>query len=241
MLDHTRGASPLYAQIEEILKNRIENGTYKKGDLVPGEKALMDEFGVSRATARQALGGLSQAGYVSSHRGIGTTVVYEQINEHSKSVVSLYEEMKLHGIKAETTFCTVERTVPPVTVRQELMMKDNEKCYLIKRVRSTEQDPFVFSLTYMNTKEKLPMKPSFYKASLYRYLEEERDIRIVRGTETFEAVMPDEEVKERLEIGDVPVMRRTRKTYVEQGEKEKAFEYSICFYPGKRFKYTVEI
>ncbi|MBO7335683.1 MAG: GntR family transcriptional regulator [Lachnospiraceae bacterium] len=241
MLDHGRGASPLYAQIEEILKNRIENGTYKKGELVPGEKALMDEFGVSRATARQALGGLSQAGYVSSHRGIGTTVVYEQINEHIKSVVSLYEEMKLHGIEAETTFCTVEKTVPPAKVRQELLMKDSEKCYLIKRVRSTGDEPFVYSLTYLNTKEKLSMKPSDYKFSLYRYLETEKGIRIVRGTESFEAVMPDGEVKERLETGDAPVMRRTRKTYVDLGEKEKAFEYSICFYPGKRFKYTVEI
>lgn len=77
-MDRNPGAPPLYAQLEQILKQQIECGTYKKGDFLPTEKELMEKYELSRVTVRQAMTNLVQSGYARARRGIGTDVVYEK-------------------------------------------------------------------------------------------------------------------------------------------------------------------
>ena len=43
MLDRTRGAMPLYKQIETIIKESIDNGEYSFGDILPAESEYMRE------------------------------------------------------------------------------------------------------------------------------------------------------------------------------------------------------
>ena len=38
-MDRNPGAPPLYAQLEQILKQQIECGTYKKGDFLQQKKS----------------------------------------------------------------------------------------------------------------------------------------------------------------------------------------------------------
>ena len=57
-MDRNPGAPPLYAQLEQILKQQIECGTYKKGDFLPTEKELMEKYELSRVTVRQAMANL---------------------------------------------------------------------------------------------------------------------------------------------------------------------------------------
>ena len=92
MLNHEKGAPPLYSQLESIIKMQIERGEYNRGDFLPTEKMLMDQYEVSRVTVRQAMAALSQAGYIKCSRGIGTEVIYEKIDEHMKSVISFTDE-----------------------------------------------------------------------------------------------------------------------------------------------------
>lgn len=79
MLNHEKGAAPLYSQLETILKSQIEHGEYTKGDAFPTEKMIMEKYGVSRVTVRQAFAALTNNGYIKSSRGIGTIVTYEKL------------------------------------------------------------------------------------------------------------------------------------------------------------------
>ena len=45
----------LYTQVLEQVKSMIAQGVYKKGDLLPSEKELIEMMGVSRITVRKAL------------------------------------------------------------------------------------------------------------------------------------------------------------------------------------------
>lgn len=69
--------SPLYEQVFEQIKNAVRNGEYKKGDLLPSEKELMELMGVSRVTVRQALKCLSDSGIIKTHKGKGSIVVVD--------------------------------------------------------------------------------------------------------------------------------------------------------------------
>lgn len=46
---------PLYHQLMERLKGSIEKGHWALGDKIPSENQLMDQFGVSRNTAKKLL------------------------------------------------------------------------------------------------------------------------------------------------------------------------------------------
>lgn len=71
------GAGSLYLGIASILKSRILRREWPSGTQVPTIDALSEEFGVARATARQAIHLLVNENLVSSQRGRGTFVVYE--------------------------------------------------------------------------------------------------------------------------------------------------------------------
>jgi DNA-binding GntR family transcriptional regulator len=64
---------PKYLQIREILLRRIER-EMRIGDRLPTEHALCEQFGVSRETVRDALGGLEADGMISRTPGQGTFV-----------------------------------------------------------------------------------------------------------------------------------------------------------------------
>ena len=61
----------LYEQVVEQIKNMIVQGIYKKGDLLPSEKELIEMTGVSRITVREALRLLNEAGVIETHKGKG--------------------------------------------------------------------------------------------------------------------------------------------------------------------------
>ncbi|MFB7112302.1 GntR family transcriptional regulator [Streptomyces sp. NPDC056291] len=69
------GPEPLYEQIARILTDRIADGAYPPRRRIPSEAQIVDEFGVSRPTARAAVQLLVERGLVQTVRGKGSFVV----------------------------------------------------------------------------------------------------------------------------------------------------------------------
>ena len=61
---------PLYDQLVDILKERIENDL-EPGDLLPSERGFSLRYGLSRTTVRQAMGELEALGLVTRVHGRG--------------------------------------------------------------------------------------------------------------------------------------------------------------------------
>jgi len=75
-LDFSKEALPLYVQLKTIIKNRILDGTYAYGDLIPSESEFERQHNISRITVRRAISDLEKEGYVIRSRGKGTHVIY---------------------------------------------------------------------------------------------------------------------------------------------------------------------
>jgi GntR family transcriptional regulator len=73
---HLRRTSPvpLYFQLAEILKERIEAGRWPAGERFPSERELAEEFGISRTVIRPALDLLASDGQLVRIKGRGTFV-----------------------------------------------------------------------------------------------------------------------------------------------------------------------
>jgi GntR family transcriptional regulator len=60
---------PFYYQLQEVLKEEIERGTWQPGELLPSEAELENRFGVSRTVIRKALDVLEADGQISRAKG----------------------------------------------------------------------------------------------------------------------------------------------------------------------------
>jgi len=67
-----RSNQPKWVQIANVIKDRIRNGTYMVDEPVASEHLIVQEFGVSRPTARKVLVRLREEGVVYAVRGLGT-------------------------------------------------------------------------------------------------------------------------------------------------------------------------
>ena len=67
-------ATPVYVQVAEILRARIESGELLPDRPVPSESQLQQDLGVARGTARKAITLLREQGLVVTVRGRGSYV-----------------------------------------------------------------------------------------------------------------------------------------------------------------------
>jgi GntR family transcriptional regulator len=77
MIDRESGR-PLYQQLADLLRSKINNGEYPPGKLIPSETYLQQEYGLARDTVRAALDVLREEGLVVTYPGRGTAVVEKQ-------------------------------------------------------------------------------------------------------------------------------------------------------------------
>lgn len=72
--ESTKMAADRVAHVVDHLEQRIFSGEFKPGDLLPAERELSAELGVSRSVVREALGKLDSLGLVQRRQGSGTRV-----------------------------------------------------------------------------------------------------------------------------------------------------------------------
>jgi GntR family transcriptional regulator len=66
--------SPLYLQLEQLIRDAIGADILVAGNAIPPERDLATEYNVSRITVRKAIGRLVEEGLLTRRRGAGTFV-----------------------------------------------------------------------------------------------------------------------------------------------------------------------
>lgn len=145
-----------YVQVAETLKSRIQSRQYRPGDLIPPEKELEKEFGVSNITIRKALDLLVRDGYVVRKRGVGTRVkervepkiplqitgnFYDWVDSATKRDQSLEVEVLDMGEAS----C-------PARVAEILKTRLDESAWRLRRVRKLAGEPLSYYINYVPIK-----------------------------------------------------------------------------------------
>jgi GntR family transcriptional regulator len=86
---------PRYYEIEQALRRRL--AALRPGDPMPSDAELVEEFGVSRMTARNAMQRLVQEGIVQRVPGRGTFVSEQPVHRQAGSLISFSDEMRRQG------------------------------------------------------------------------------------------------------------------------------------------------
>lgn len=236
-LNTAPGHAPFYHQIKEIYRKKILDGELNVGDRVDSEMEIQEIYNVSRITARQAILDLEKEGLVKRGRGKGTFVTYcPAIKEELAHIRSFTDEMKEQGRVPGTAFFSVTKEIPNARVREMFGLKE-EEMYCISRVRTADEIRLVYFLSYFPLSLNLPLDESKYDQSLYEMLEKSTIGSPVRIDEEFSAILPTENVCKMLKISRYqPIFLRKRVSYDKNGNE---MEYTLCFYRGDMFSYTI--
>ncbi|MFO7171963.1 MAG: GntR family transcriptional regulator [Bacillota bacterium] len=229
---------PIYAQVAAILERYIDEGGLQPGDLFPTEMELMEIFGVSRATVRQAVDRLVQKGRLQRRRGKGTFVQAPKVTGELPFLMSLTDEMALRGIQVRGQVIRAEWVRPSPEVRAELNLEEGEMVLELERVRWAGDLPLFYSISYLPRWTGLePTDP--LDGSLYHLLRVKSGIRPATGTLIIEAGAANAEEARWLQMKQgQPVLRNRRVIFDPAG---RAIEYVRGTFPADRYQHRLTI
>lgn len=228
---------PLYDQLVELLKEKIEN-EYEANMMLPSERELSDVYGLSRTTVRLALQELEKIGYIYRQHGKGTFV--SDLKESSFNLQSMYsftEQMKSLGRHPETSVLDFETIEANKFLATKFNVKLGTKLIKMKRLRSADGEPLMLERTYLPLNKFLSLtKEDLDQKALYDIFREDyNEIVKVAEEELFANIARPKDAPF-LDIREgAPVLTLMRKTY-NQANEIIEFTYSVARADHFRYK-----
>ena len=126
--------------LEEMTSSQLQPGTK-----LPTEGELSSRFGVSRATVREAVGSLVEAGYVTRRRGSGSYVAERRRMPHGlDSTLSYLAMIESAGVRAGMR--VLDAAFEPSTeADSRLHLGPGDTVLAVERVRTADDQPVIYS------------------------------------------------------------------------------------------------
>lgn len=198
-----RSHLPLYAQLKEILLEGVNAGVYPPGSSLPPEMMLANQFGLSRATVRQAFKDLEYEGYISRVQGRGTIVIREKssLNRGLSQLTSFTEDMKAQGYEPATKILEYEIVVPSPKIAKLLQVPQQTRVIYINRLRVVNNIPVAINTSYVNLPPGISINRDDLErtVSLYSMFELKR-IPLIESDKTIEAISAAEDQSQLLSL-----------------------------------------
>ncbi|MDE1467757.1 GntR family transcriptional regulator [Aurantiacibacter sp. D1-12] len=148
--------------IREAIRARIISGEWKLGERIPGEVALAEEYGCSRTTVNRALQTLAQEGMVERKRKGGTRVRPLPTSQAQFRIPIMREQVESRGHRYSHRIESREVRVPPMAIRKQLELPDNDPAAYVESLHLADGKPFAFEKRWVN----LGSVPAFSDADL---------------------------------------------------------------------------
>lgn len=139
-------APPKYARVLSELQERISEGTYAPGSLLPSEDQLTKEFGVSRTTVIRAVQILKQEGWVDSQQGTGRFVRGRPASAEQR--VRPGQQMLEADEGANGRLVEVGHVIAPDSVAAALNLKKSEAVLMRRLLVERDGEPSELVTSY---------------------------------------------------------------------------------------------
>ncbi|MCX7265338.1 MAG: GntR family transcriptional regulator [Betaproteobacteria bacterium] len=190
---------PLYAQLADLLRQRVLRGTWKSGDKVPSLEALVEEFQVARVTVRQAIEILTREGMLLPQRGRGTFVTDQVQLERSLTL-----ETSLHGLadayrndKPNLTLIEESGVQPPLTPFDGLAAP---AYHFMRRVHSRDEKAYCVASIYIDQRAFRLAPKRFRKETVVPVLMDLPQVTIASARQTLRISTADVEIARLLHV-----------------------------------------
>ena len=231
------GNKPMYRQIAEALREKINEGELKPGDALPTESSLQEAFNVSRVTVRQALKLLTEEQIVESIQGSGTYVKEERVNYDIYQLTGFYEKLADRNVDTHSEVSIFEVLKADAKLAEKLNLSHDDKVWHVKRVRFIKQKPVNLEETWMPLALFPDLTWEVMENSKYHYVEQIKKLVIDRSEQELVPIMPSEEAIAALALDPAkPILEKASRGFLKDG---RVFEYSRNFFNTDDYKFTL--
>lgn len=230
------GTAPLYAQIRDALRAKIQAAEFGPGGLFPTEAELQRVFQVSRSTVRQALTALVAEGHLVRSRGKGTFVVQRRIDEPLPKLLSFTQEIRRRGAVPSVRDVKTSWVRPLRAVHEALRLNSEDRVLRVERVRCADDSPVAVTVSLLPRWVGLSGREDF-TGSLYELLQARGGLKFGKAFQYIEAERATPALARALEIprgSPLLVLRRT--LFADDG---RPIEYVEGFYRADRYRYSI--
>jgi len=231
MRPNSRDPQPAYRRIQSVIRQRIERGNLKPGDVVDSERELAKVHRVSLMTARHALADLAREGIVERRHGAGTFVAPPKI--HFNKLMSYTEQMAGRGLAARSKIVSSSVISTEHEIAARLGLSSSNRLIKIERVRQAHDEPFAIETCYLSYAEFSGLVDSpLDRASLFTVLEHDYGVEIAYADEEIDATAADARSAELLAVPRGSALLRMRQLIY--STKGKATVYVLGLYRSGR-------
>ncbi len=179
----------LWEQVHADLVRRVREGEF--GDSFPGELALVEEYGVSRYTVREALRQLRAAGVVSGERGRTSRLTGPaEIDQPLGTLYSLFAAVGEAG-QSQRSIVRVREIRADGVVAQRLNLEGSTPLFFLERLRLADDRPLALDRVWLPAEVGRPLLAvDFSETALYAELRARCGVALSGGTEHLRAVVP---------------------------------------------------
>lgn len=235
------GPIPLYHQLEQELRARIQREEFKPGEPLPTEERICAQYGVSRITVRRALDALIADGLITKRRGVGTFVT-PSTPGHVRSVKlsgSLDEFLATAGTLA-TNALSLEEIVAPEEAVRGLRLAPGDKCTRLELLSFLEELPVSHHHLYLPLAigRQIKLGDVGQKLPVIRMIEDKIGVRVVRAEQMLEAGVAGPVAAKHLGLEEAtPVLKVTRIYYDPTGTP---MEMIVARNHPERYRYSID-
>lgn len=136
---------PLYQTVYKEIIQRISDGRYLPGTMLPSEFDLGEELGVSQGTARKALSELENKRIVERRQGRGTFVALQTPENSLFHFFRIRDSDGEQVVPSLDTESVVQR--PATDAEKEALFGDPESVFEIARTRSFRGKPLCYEVS----------------------------------------------------------------------------------------------
>jgi len=219
---------PQYRRLYEILRKHILDGVYIEGDLLPSENELCQLYGMTRPTVRQALGTLSNDGYIRKHQGKGSIVYHLPKEIGILSVSGTTSALGDRNLKTRIIIKPILQKWPDDFMFPLSALEEESGCIYMERLRLLDDSPIFYDISYI-ANINLPRVTSrkFENRSLFQILRDNYAVEIKGGDQRIKAIKASQKIRRYLQLDKgQPVLHLERKM---ETNKPGLYLYSSIF------------
>lgn len=232
--------TPLYHQIQLVLSERIAQGYYGRGGLLPSEMDLSREFNVSRITVARAINELALQGIVERRRGAGTRIVERELPASVPATIDgLLESLADMGSRTQVEVLEFGFVLPSPDVQAELQVGPNELVQRAVRVRSHNGAPFSHLTSFVPGRIGQNFGEADMAVNSLLSLLEKNGVRVGSARQAFSAALADPRTGGALGVPVGTPLLSIHRTVLDRSGQP--VEYIRILYRTDRYQYRMNM
>lgn len=194
---------PLYFQLKGVLEREIVAMRWPEGGRLPSEGEICEHFGISRSTARQALGMLENEGMITRHKGRGTFVSDSTTKSWLLQAPGGFVPDEVDRLGRPVTSRVLQAAVGqlPPWAADALGLPEGSEGVHLERLRHVQGKPALYETSFLPAEvAHTVLEGDLEQGSLYALLEREHGLKPVGGRRVLEALAAPKQVADLLEV-----------------------------------------